>query len=666
MYTVEVKKIINSDKFRQAAISYQKNGYYTPHPKGTTAHMDYWTTETDRCLNGYASEDGDTITGYHYFYLNYSPILIVNEIEIEKDGRKTKRIIRERDFPRFWDYDKAFFDAVEEAERLGKHLTFLKPRGVGASFKGSSMLCRNYFLIPDSKSYAVTEETEHLTKDGILTKSWEIVDFINEHTAWTKKSQKINTKLHKRASFVVNNGTAEMEVGYKSEIIGFSVKNDPDKGRGKRGKLCIVDEIGMVSSPIHLYSTMRHGFEEDGTAFGLIILQGTGGNEEADYSEMRKLFYEPDVYNFLEVDNIWDDGRQGTGCGFFWPRYYNMRGCMDEDGNSLTKEARIKEQEERERLIAKASDKNQIDRYCAERPFSPEESLLQVSGNIFPKKELLNHLTYIQNNEAIRSYKQVGDLVYGPNGVLQWKQSDKPRDITSYRVNKGQNKEGAIVIWEHPQPNPEWGLYIGGNDPYDHDQSGTDSLGSLFIYKRFRSYDTTFETIVAEYTGRPDKADDYYENVRKLLLYYNATCLYENQWPGLSVYMRNKHSEYLLADQPSIISKIITDSRVQRGKGIHMVTAIKDWAELRIRDWLIEEYEPGKLNLTKIYSEGLLEELIAYNDTGNFDRVVALMMIMIYKEELHNLHVRSKEEVVKNRRLFSSPVFGTKEFETFN
>lgn len=276
MYTVEVKKVINSNKFRQAALSFQKNGYYTPHPKGTTAYMKYWEEETQRCLEGYTSEDGDYVSGYNYFYLNYSPILKVEETEVERNGRKVKKVDRIRNFPDFWDYDKAFFDAVEEAEREGKHLTFLKPRGVGASFKGSSMLCRNYFLIPDSKSYALTEEQEFLTKDGILTKAWEIVDFVNEHTAWTKKSQKVNTKLHKRASFVIDNGATSLEVGYKSEIIGVSLKNDPDKHRGKRAKLMIFDEVGLMSNPKHAYTTARHGVEEDGVAYGLCILQGTG------------------------------------------------------------------------------------------------------------------------------------------------------------------------------------------------------------------------------------------------------------------------------------------------------------------------------------------------------------------------------------------------------
>jgi hypothetical protein len=68
-----------------------------------------------------------------------------------------------------------------------------------------------------------------------------------------------------------------------------------------------------------------------------------------------------------------------------------------------------------------------------------------------------------------------------------------------------------------------------------------------------------------------------------------------------------------------------------------------------IKDWLNEEYAPGKKNLTKILSEPLLEELISYNDKGNFDRVCALIQLMIYKEQLHNLVVKEKVKENKNR-----------------
>jgi len=198
-------------------------------------------------------------------------------------------------------------------------------------------------------------------------------------------------------------------------------------------------------------------------------------------------------------------------------------------------------------------------------------------------------------------------------------------------------------------------LYDNKTD--DHDKAGTNSLGATFIYKRIQDFESYYDIIVAEYTGRPDTAEDYYENVRKLLLYYNARLLYENERKGIFPYFTQKHSDYLLADQPDIINDIIGKSTVQRRKGIHMNVQIKDYGEGLIKEWLNEEYAPGKKNLTKILSEPLLEELIQYNDKGNFDRVIALIMVMIYRQQLHNLHVKKKNEDVRKNNLFNKPLF---------
>ena len=140
--------------------------------------------------------------------------------------------------------------------------------------------------------------------------------------------------------------------------------------------------------------------------------------------------------------------------------------------------------------------------------------------------------------------------------------------------------------------------------------------------------------------------------------YYNAKLLYENEKKGLYIYFANKNEEYLLADQPDILNDIMQGgTKVNRKKGTHMNTEIKLWGERAIRDWLNEEYAPGYKNLTKVFSEPLLEELISYNEEGNFDRVMAFMMIMIYKAELHQLVVKEKKDYDKSRWLFSEPLF---------
>jgi hypothetical protein len=116
-----------------------------------------------------------------------------------------------------------------------------------------------------------------------------------------------------------------------------------------------------------------------------------------------------------------------------------------------------------------------------------------------------------------------------------------------------------------PIADSPYGRYIAGCDPYDQDKADTsESLGSFFVYDRLT------EQIVAEFTGRPNRADDFYETCRRMCIYYNAKCLYENQLKGLKIYFEQKNSLHYLSEQPGIIKDIVKNSQVNRGYGIHM------------------------------------------------------------------------------------------------
>ena len=384
----------------------------------------------------------------------------------------------------------------------------------------------------------------------------------------------------------------------------------------------------------------------------------------SNFFTLKDMFYHPEGYNCLGLPNIWDENVANTECGFFVPQYTNMdlrdeqgkRLYMDDDGNTLTFQARQYILEERRKVIEHSTSSVAIDRYVAERPITPAEACLEFNGNIFPKKELQEQLAKIRTNKALQNRKQVGDLVWEQGGNLKWL-IKKNGDITHYPLNKNDDPTGSIVIWEHPVKDPPIGLYIIGVDPYDHDQSGTNSLGSCFVYKRFQNFEEYYDLIVAEYTGRPSTAEEFYENVRKLAIYYNARIMYENQNKGLFPYFVAKHCDYLLADQPDILNDIISSTKVNRKKGCHMTKQIKQWGEGLIKDWLNEEKAPGHKNLHDILSEPLLEELIAYNDIGNFDRVCSLIQVMIYREQLYNIVVKEKKKQNKSRLLFDGPIF---------
>lgn len=667
------QRLHDTDKFRQAAIFFQQHGCYTLAPRGTTDYNKYWEQETDRCINGYTAPDGEGITGYNYFYLNYSPIMRLKEEEYtDREGNLRKRRQRILEFPSFWDYDYYYFCAIEQAELEGKHMAVLKCRQRGYSFKGGSMLVRNYMLIPGSKNFAIASEQKFLIGDGLLTKAWQIMDFLDKHTAWAKQ-RLVSTRMERTSGYKITDEFGKQtEQGYLSSITGITLKNDPERVRGTRAKLVLWEEGGKFPSLLDAWRIEQPSVEtDDGKAFGLMIAFGTGGTEGASFEGLKELFYKPKSYNVLSFPNIWDEGRENTECAFFVPAYSNLESFdddgnqvyMDRDGNSYKEKAIENLIDQRNKVKDGGASQQSIDRFISERPISPAEAVLELGKNIFPRKLLMDQLTRIRTNKKLQSMKHIVDLEWDGNG--QVKATEKPSgDITNYPLKKGDKPHGSVVIWEYPVKDPPLGLYIGGCDPYDHDDSFTNSLGSTFIFKRVRAGEAWTDVIVAEYSGRPDTAEEYYENVRKLLTFYNARLLFENERKGIYPYFTNKHCDYLLADQPDkIISEVFKDSKVQRRKGCHMTKQIRAYGEGLILEWLLDEFEEGHPNVERVYSEPLIEELIENDGVRNVDRVIALCMVMIYREELYQVKVSSAKEQNKQVELFEMPLFSKQWFE---
>lgn len=465
------KKIYNSDKFRQAAIFFKEHGAYTLAPPGTTDYIKYWDEETNRCLYGYVAPDGDAISGYNYFYLNYSPIMKLSEVEYtDRYGNKRTRRERILEFPNFWDYDYYYFNAIEEAETEGKHLVVLKSRQRGYSFKGASMLVRNYELIPGSKSFAVASEQKFLIGDGLLTKAWQIMDFIDKNTAWSKQ-RLTSTRMERVSGFKITDEFGKQtEQGYLSSITGITLKNDPERLRGTRGKLVLFEEGGKFPNLETAWRVEQPAVEtDDGVAFGLLIAFGTGGTEGGAFDGLKNLFYKPEAFNCLAFPNIWDDGQEQTKCGFFVPSWSNMESTdengkqrfMDQYGNSLKEKAIEELIAQRNKVKDGGASQTSIDRFISERPLKPQEAVLELGKNIFPRQLLMNQLTRIRTNEKLRNMKHVVDLAWDGEGQVKATEK-KSGDITTYHLKKDDKPHGSIVIWEYPIKDPPFGLYIGG------------------------------------------------------------------------------------------------------------------------------------------------------------------------------------------------------------
>ena len=97
-----------------------------------------------------------------------------------------------------------------------------------------------------------------------------------------------------------------------------------------------------------------------------------------------------------------------------------------------------------------------------------------------------------------------------------------------------------------------------------------------------------------------------------------------------------------------------------------MTKAIRAYGEGLILEWLMEEYEPGHPNIERVYSEPLIEELIENDGVKNVDRVIAMCMVMIYREELFQVKVAAAKDKNKQVELFELPLFSKQWFDTDN
>lgn len=648
----EMHELENMEYFTERAIYYQTHGKYTnlyPSKHPNSEYMLFWTEEARRCIEGYIrQEDGEWIPGYYYWYLNYSPILQTQDI-LGEDGKPTGRAERIYDFPKIWDSDYMFFHYVEKAETYGLFGDVLKTRGRGYSFKCGSMLDRNFYHFPKSKSYALASESEYLTSDGILNKAWDTMDFVDEHTAWRKSRDKKNTTDHRKASYV--DPDTGVEKGFKSEIIGVTLKNNPEKARGKRGKLLLFEESGIFPGLLKAWAIARPSLEDGPSTFGFMVAFGTGGTEGAAFEGAEELFYNPKGYRILPLKNVFDKIRGKGICAFFVPEYMNRKGSYDKDGNSNVIQALSQIIEGREIIRLNTSDPNTLTQEKADRPITPQESIMRKEGTLFPIADLKDYLADISANlQKFLSVHYIGRLKIDPEtGIIDYSPDADIKIVREFPVKDNLNKEGGIEIFELPKKSFNGDIprfrYIAGIDPYDDDFSTTNSLGSMFIL------DVLTDRIVAEYTGRPLLANTFYENCLRLLKFYNAIANYENDKKGLYAYFSNRNQLSYLADNPQILKDMdmvkMTSAYGNKAKGTNSNERINAWGRRLQADWMLSKSynDDNKMNLHNIRSVGYLKEAINWNPDGNFDRISSMGMLMILREEYYKyiLHMKGED-----------------------
>ena len=587
-----------SDYFRQTAKVWEETGKYTSLRPNINPNSDFgrWLTEERRRgWEGLVNPDtGMWVTGDYYWMLNYCPMHMIRK----NASGLTQRVVMH---PNFWDGQFLVTHYFNQARLHGHHAAELASRGKGKTSLGAAMLSRRFEIgetfdnTQEIQCFVTAADRTKLTNPNqILSVFVDNIDFCAKNTQFDRmRLRSSNQEMTWKMGY--NKSGSNVEYGSRNTVTGVITGVNQDKLNGSRGVLYLIEEAGIFKDLKAMYNMIRPSVEQGTDVFGLITMYGTAGDSQSDFIDFADMIYSPEGFNLEPLENVFDKEGQGRRqITMFYPVYLNYDStCMDKDGNSDVTKALLMVCADRYKVKYGTSDINTITKRISQYPVTPQEAIIRSQGNVFPVTELNERLNQIDNNPNEYDDVYVGNLVQDKEGKVLFEPSgDIPiRDFPT----KDNKVVGALEIYSMPQKDSNgevpYERYLISLDPFDSDVAQTMSLGSCLVM------DLWTDTIVAEYTGRPQFAEDLYEKVRLLCLFYNTKCMYEQNIMGTYSYFSSHNSLHLLADTPEYLKERQMIGSIGYGNKAHPYSekvytpeGIKLWGDIKIGDKLFSSY----------------------------------------------------------------------------
>ena len=564
-------------------------------------HLNIWHTEVD-----VIDERGRIAQKYANPFLRDNEWLVTNEIDRAQQEKRGLVILGIRRFAK----------SVIEASYIAW----------GATFDENSQNIIAGLNAPDIKLI-----TDKIDKG---------LNFIPEYWRW----QRIEDNWKNQVTLGIKTKSGE-RIPFSSILIrNLDEGNNEEAIAGTKPRKLIIDEIGKGNFLRGLQAAIP-GFT---TPYGWgcsPILTGTGGDMKK-FMDAKSLMFDVDNFNFLTYNNSKDDKRIH---GLFISHKYRMEAKEDSSLGAFLNEPVGSDLHNVKMLVSNEEKATQItndnlerlkkagDRiaYLKEKMYYPQEVddiFLNEDTNIFDIDSAKRQKIRLLNQERTGT-----PVVLFHDGEKIAHEFTDRMPISNFPLKNSDLKEAPIVIYEFPVDNPPYGLYVAGVDPYRQGKSAySSSLGAVYVYKRMHeiSGEKYQDMFVASYVARPDKKETWEEQARFLIKYYNARTLCENDDISFIEYMKAKGDAHYLERQPEWLKEIVPNTTVKRDYGIHrssqkiidyLHTCLKKYMEAPI---FVEKNDAGEvirevLGVSKMFDPVLLEEIIQYNDQGNFDRIVA-------------------------------------------
>lgn len=582
------------------------------------------------CLNG-AMMGGTYINPFLYWHLN----IWHTEVDIiDSYGRIAQKYAN----PLLRDNEWLVTNEIDRAQQEKRGLVILGIRRFAKSVLEASYIAWGATFDENSQNIIAGLNAPDIKL--ITDKIDKGLNFIPEYWRW----QRIEDNWKNQVTLGIKTKSGE-RIPFSSILIrNLDEGNNEEAIAGTKPRKLIIDEIGKGNFLRGLQAAIP-GFT---TPYGWgcsPILTGTGGDMKK-FMDAKSLMFDVDNFNFLTYNNAKDDKRIH---GLFISHKYRMEAKDESTLGAYLNEPSTSDLHNVKMLVSDEEKATEITNKNLERLKKAGDRIAYLKEKMYYPQEVddifLNEDTNIFDIESAKRQKarllqqeRTGTpvVLFNDGEKIAHEFTDK-LPISNFPLKNSDLKEAPIVIYEFPIDNPPYGLYVAGVDPYRQGKSAySTSLGSVYIYKRMHeiSGEKYQDMFVASYCARPDKKETWEEQARLLIKYYNARALCENDDISFIEYMKAKGDAHYLERQPEWLKEIVPNTTVKRDYGIHrsaekiidyLHTCLKKYMEGAI---FKEKNEAGEvirevLGVSKIFDPVLLEEIIQYNDSGNFDRIVA-------------------------------------------
>ncbi len=625
----------------------EKKNYWEQEPHV----LDFWWNEWLKITRGF-EVDGYFIHPWLYYHLNFYKTPI-------PQADKTEPIIN----PSLRDNEWYIAELIKKAEeRKNRGLNIFGTRRFGKSVTMSSV-CDWKAIVKANASTSI--------KSGSAGDLAELTSKIetsmqNMTPAFKLFSPKGSWEKEVQLGIKVDSNTLVEHSKHLIRNLDGGAKTSTQKTAGGAPSVSLYEEIGKAPW-IKAYRAEIPAYQ---TEFGwktIVIAVGTSG-EAALAGDAMQAVSNPETLSFMEMD--WDllentlpegftptwkrrtfasfvPGQMGYYDGFkrIKRRFGDFLGIDSEYLNKI--DIYQTDWENNTQVLLKIREDLKKDAFGLQQitvqyPIDPEECFLSPDKNPFPYIEAKNH------KDSIVLSGDVGKKVYlsrhpSTGKIFYDLAEDKP--LAQYPHTGGFIDSPVLLFEELPQETPPPYLYVAGFDDYKQEESqNSESVGTLYIFKRDILGVKNGNRIVASMSTRPDPHSKMHKQWHLLLEAFNAEAFGENEDMDFK-----KHLDVKRLTSKFLVKSIDFESEEQvkyggsRKYGWQPTPKNKKFLLGLFVDYCnasfeLEDSEGNKievLGVQLINDVNLLDEIINYSSEKNVDRITSMMGALGYDFNLY-------------------------------